>query len=51
MQILLIEDNPGDVRLLRETLAEAGADQFEVVYADRLSTGPERGVIGEKHEK
>jgi PAS domain S-box-containing protein len=42
MRILLVEDNPGDVRLLREYLAEAGAGRFELTHVDRLSTGLER---------
>ncbi|CAG0989483.1 two-component system, OmpR family, sensor histidine kinase VicK [Anaerolineae bacterium] len=40
-KILLIEDNPGDVRLLEEMLKEAGDDQFELKHADRLSLGQE----------
>lgn len=40
-KILLIEDNPGDVRLIREMLKEAGADLFELKYVDRLSLGLE----------
>ncbi len=42
MRILLVEDNPGDVRLLRESLAEAGAGRFELTNVDRLSVGLER---------
>ncbi len=42
MRILLVEDNPGDVRMLREHLAEAGAGRFELTHVDRLSTGLER---------
>jgi len=41
IRILLIEDNPGDARLLRETLADAGAASFSLVHADRMSTGLE----------
>ncbi|MEX0804805.1 MAG: response regulator, partial [Candidatus Binatia bacterium] len=37
IKVLLIEDNPGDARLLREYLHEAGSSQFELVHADRLS--------------
>jgi PAS domain S-box-containing protein len=39
IRILLIEDNPGDARLLRETLTEAGTASFHLVHADRMSTG------------
>jgi two-component system sensor histidine kinase UhpB len=39
MRILLVEDNPGDVRLLREHLAGDGrlAEMFELVHVDRLA--------------
>jgi PAS domain S-box-containing protein/putative nucleotidyltransferase with HDIG domain len=37
--VLLIEDNPGDARLIREMLDEGGGDQFKLECADRLSTG------------
>jgi signal transduction histidine kinase len=41
VRALLIEDNPGDVRLIREMLREAGAGQavLELRHADRLSAG------------
>ena len=42
MRILLVEDNPGDVRLLQHHLADAGAVQFQVAHTDRLSAGLER---------
>ena len=37
--LLLIEDNPGDTRLIREALSEARGTTFELVCADRLSSG------------
>ena len=37
--ILIIEDNPGDVRLIKEVLAETNDGVFELKYADRLSDG------------
>jgi len=40
--VLLIEDNPGDARLIREMMAEGGADRFKLECADRLSAGLER---------
>ncbi|MGD8625317.1 MAG: ATP-binding protein [Anaerolineae bacterium] len=36
---LLIEDNPGDARLIREMLVEARATDFVLVTAGRLSSG------------
>ncbi len=41
IEILLIEDNPGDARLIQEMLVEAGEAWFEVEYVDRLSGGLE----------
>src|SRR5258708_28131984 len=37
--VLLIEDNPGDVRLIREMLAEGEDGIFELAYVGRLSQG------------
>ena len=39
--ILLVEDNPGDRRLIREMLAEASNVTFDVQYADRLEAARE----------
>jgi len=39
INILLIEDNPGDVRLIREMLAEGKDARFKLECVDRLSTG------------
>ena len=41
-RILLVEDNPGDARLIRETLREAESFPFELVHADRLGAAEER---------
>jgi diguanylate cyclase (GGDEF)-like protein len=41
LTILLIEDNPGDVLLLRETLEESGIP-FEIVRVERLQEGIDR---------
>ena len=41
ISILLIEDNPGDRRLIREMLAEASNVTFDVQYADRLQAAME----------
>jgi sigma-B regulation protein RsbU (phosphoserine phosphatase) len=39
IRILLIEDNPGDRRLIQELLAEGSTARFDLAFADRLSTG------------
>ena len=45
-KVLLIEDNPGDVRLIREMLAEAGGALYDLECADWLQTGLERLAKG-----
>ena len=42
IRILLVEDNPGDARLIREILAEVSNFHFHLNWVDRLSTGLER---------
>lgn len=42
LNILLIEDNPGDARLIEEMLREAGEPGFKLEWVERLSTGIER---------
>ena len=46
VQVLLIEDNPGDARLIRELLSEAQTITFVTENADRLSTGLARLAQG-----
>lgn len=41
-QVLLVEDNPGDVRLLREILGEVISTQFELVHVERLGEALEQ---------
>lgn len=41
MKVLLIEDNPGDARLIREMLAEAKGTQIEFEHRDSLRQGLE----------
>ena len=45
--IMLIEDNPGDARLIREMLAEAGKADYRLENAERLSQGLERFSEGD----
>ena len=42
MKILLMEDNPGDARLIREMLADAGGQGFAIEWVSRLAEGLER---------
>ena len=46
LQALLVEDNPGDARLIWEMLTEVKSAAFDVEYADRLSSGLERLAAG-----
>ncbi len=39
IEVLMVEDNPGDARLLREELAESAASAFGVTHATRLEAG------------
>jgi len=39
IKVLLIEDNPGDVRLIRELIIEVKNEKFELETADKLSKG------------
>lgn len=43
IKVLLVEDNPGDARLLREFLREPGGTAFDLVHVDRL--GPALDLI------
>lgn len=42
LKVLLIEDNPGDVRLIQEMLAESGNESFDLEHVDQLAVGLER---------
>lgn len=37
IRVLLVEDNPTDARVVREQLANAGANRFQLHHVDRLS--------------
>ncbi len=39
IKVLLIEDNPGDARLVKEMLVDAGASRFGLTHAGQLSEG------------
>jgi CheY-like chemotaxis protein len=38
-KILLVEDNPGDARLIREMLKESGSTEFELTHVSTLAEG------------
>lgn len=45
-KVLLIEDNPGDTRLIRQMLAKVRTASFDLKWVDRLSTGLEQLATG-----
>ena len=46
LTVLLVEDNPGDARLIQESLADTNGGTFEVETADRLATALRRLSAG-----
>lgn len=42
IQVLLVEDNPGDVRLVREILKEGGGDEFELIHVSTVREAVEQ---------
>ncbi len=38
IRVLLVEDNPGDARLVRETLAEVRSARFDLTHVTRLAS-------------
>jgi two-component system sensor histidine kinase/response regulator len=45
-KVLLVEDNPGDARLVRESLADSNGQRFDVETADRLASALRRLSAG-----
>ena len=39
LKVLIIEDNPGDARLIQEMLVDSAGVRFDIQCADRLLTG------------
>ncbi len=46
IRLLLVEDNPGDARLIRELLADAEGARFELAWAKTLGEGLDRLAAG-----
>ena len=46
LTVLLVEDNPGDARLIQESLADSNGDAFDLETADRLATALRRLSAG-----
>ncbi len=46
VNILLVEDNPGDARLIREMLADTGDGKFAIEWVDRLAEALKRLAQG-----
>ena len=46
IQVLLVEDNPADARLVKERLSEAAGVVFRLERVDRLATGADRLLKG-----
>lgn len=42
IQVLLVEDNPGDARLVREALADASSRRFDLTHVERLEDAVRR---------
>jgi DNA-binding response OmpR family regulator len=42
IKVLLVEDNPGDARLVEETLSEVDSPEFQLTHVERLSQARQR---------
>src|SRR5262245_56268830 len=47
IKVLLIEDNPGDARLMSEMLSESGSNSFELEWAKDFASGMQRLAAGD----
>src|SRR5918997_1450046 len=47
IKVLLIEDNPGDARLIGEMIAEDAEAPFRIQWVPRLASGLERLAAGD----
>ncbi|RLB95977.1 MAG: hypothetical protein DRH50_02585 [Deltaproteobacteria bacterium] len=47
IKVLLIEDNPGDARLIKEMVSEVDGAKFDLKHVNRLSTGLKHLVAAE----
>jgi len=47
INVLLVEDNPGDARLIEQMLSETGGVSFDLEWVERLSEGLERTSAGD----
>jgi len=46
VSVLLVEDNPGDARLIREALSEPGSHRHHVDWVERLAPALDRLAVG-----
>jgi len=51
IEILLIEDNAGDARLLQEHLREAGTDEFHLTHLESLDEGISQLQLGTREQR
>ena len=42
IEVLLVEDNPGDARLVQESLADSGSERFHLTHVERLEDAVRR---------
>lgn len=49
LRILLVEDNPGDARLVAEALKESGEQQYELIHVERFQDAVDKLKAGDFH--